>query len=125
MSLNGIDDILDEDNFLSNETWEKILEAVIRAYSIVIIEREKEGNFYTGFSRREYMKYKREEDPHYRTIESFLGNWSVVKNILPVESKTSRQKFYEDGLTEKQLADRNGLKRIWDCGKIRYTMKIE
>lgn len=33
--------------------------------------------------------------------------------------------FYEDGLTEKQLADRNGLKRIWDCGKIRYTMKIE
>jgi len=39
------------------------------------------------------MKYKREEDPHYRTIESFLGNWSVVKNILPVESKTSRQKF--------------------------------
>lgn len=96
MSLSGIDDILDEDNFLSNKTWEEILEAVVRAYSIVIIKREKEGNFYTGFSRKEYMKYKREEDPHYRTIENFLGSWSVIKNILPVGSQKSRQKFSDN-----------------------------
>lgn len=31
--------------------------------------------------------------------------------------------FHDEILTEKQLADINNLKRIWDCGKIRYTKK--
>lgn len=38
--------------------------------------------------------------------------------------KNDPELIYEEGLTEKQLADLNGLNRIWDCGKIRYTMKI-
>lgn len=32
--------------------------------------------------------------------------------------------LYEDGLTEKQLADLNGLERIWDCGKTRYILSL-
>lgn len=32
--------------------------------------------------------------------------------------------LYEDGLTEKQLADLNGLERIWDCGKTRYILNL-
>ena len=32
--------------------------------------------------------------------------------------------LYEDGLTEKQLADLNGLERIWDCGKTRYVLSL-
>ena len=32
--------------------------------------------------------------------------------------------LYEDGLTEKQLANLNGLERIWDCGKTRYVLYL-
>lgn len=32
---------------------------------------------------------------------------------------------YQEGLTEKQLADLNGLYRIWDQGKVRYVKKIK
>lgn len=32
--------------------------------------------------------------------------------------------LHEDGLTEKQLADLNGLERIWDCGKTRYVLYL-
>lgn len=31
---------------------------------------------------------------------------------------------YEDGLTERQLADANGLNRVWDAGKIRWIKKV-
>ena len=31
---------------------------------------------------------------------------------------------YQEGLTESQLADLNGLRRIWDCGKTRYVMEV-
>lgn len=31
--------------------------------------------------------------------------------------------LYDDKLTEKQLADLNGLDRLWDCGKIKYVKK--
>lgn len=30
--------------------------------------------------------------------------------------------YYRDGLSERQLADANGLLRVWDCGKTRYVM---
>lgn len=32
--------------------------------------------------------------------------------------------LYEEGLTEKQLADLNGMERIWDCGKTRYILNL-
>lgn len=33
--------------------------------------------------------------------------------------------LWEEGLTEKQLAELNGIPRIWDCGKIRYVLHKE
>lgn len=33
--------------------------------------------------------------------------------------------LWEEGLTEKQLAELNGISRIWDCGKIRYVLYKE
>lgn len=30
--------------------------------------------------------------------------------------------YYQEGLSERQLADINGLLRVWDCGKTRYVM---
>lgn len=32
--------------------------------------------------------------------------------------------LWEDGLTERQLADLNGLSRIWDAGKTRYVLDV-
>ena len=32
---------------------------------------------------------------------------------------------YKEGLTEKELAQLNGLERIWDCGKTRWVMDID
>lgn len=32
--------------------------------------------------------------------------------------------MYKDGLSESQLAQLNGLDKVWDCGKIRYTLSI-
>ena len=34
--------------------------------------------------------------------------------------KTDSELLYDPSLTEKQLADLNGLHRIWDCGKIKW-----
>lgn len=31
---------------------------------------------------------------------------------------------YREGMTEKQLAELNGLPRIWDCGKVRYRLDL-
>lgn len=93
MALDGIDDILDEDNFIDNNKWESIVNAVIYSYSMALLDREKNGDSYTGFSREDYMNYKQSSDPHYRVIERFLGDWSTIKNLLPVDSKSSRQKF--------------------------------
>lgn len=33
--------------------------------------------------------------------------------------------LYQEGLTEKQLADLNGLDRVWDCGKSRYVLYLD
>lgn len=93
MALDGIDDLLDEGNFIDNKKWESIVNAVIYSYSMALIDRKQKGDVYTGFSREDYMDYKKETDPHYRVIERFLGDWSTVKNLLPVPSKFSRQKF--------------------------------
>ena len=32
--------------------------------------------------------------------------------------------LWEEGLTERELADLNGLKRIWDAGKTRWVLKV-
>ena len=34
--------------------------------------------------------------------------------------KTDPELLYDPSFTEKQLADLNGLHRIWDCGKIKW-----
>ena len=32
--------------------------------------------------------------------------------------------FYQEGFSERELADLNGLERVWDCGKSRYVYDI-
>lgn len=38
---------------------------------------------------------------------------------------TNPNLLFEPGKTEKELAELNGLLKIWDCGKIKYTMPVE
>lgn len=38
--------------------------------------------------------------------------------------KQDPQLIYKEGLTEKELAQLNGLERIWDCGKTRWVMDV-
>lgn len=38
--------------------------------------------------------------------------------------RTDPNLFYEDGLTERQLAELNGLERVWDSGKIRFVKDV-
>ena len=38
--------------------------------------------------------------------------------------KQDPQLIYKEGLTEKELAQLNGLERIWDCGKTRWVIKV-
>lgn len=32
--------------------------------------------------------------------------------------------IYKEGLTERELAEINGLERVWDCGKTRWVMEV-
>lgn len=38
--------------------------------------------------------------------------------------KSDPKLLWEEGLTERQLAELNGLKRIWDAGKTRWVLKV-
>lgn len=90
--IDGVDNILDDENFSQENYSSVITEAVVRAYAVVMSEREEKGNIYRGFSRKDYEKYRREQDPHYRSIERVLGSWTLVKNIIPVNKIDSKQK---------------------------------
>lgn len=56
-----------------------------------------------------HVKNQREHKFNYR-IERFSSNPELK---------------YEEGKTERELAELNGLKRIWDYGKNRYVKKVE
>jgi hypothetical protein len=63
------------------------------------------------------------------TAEELPPDYSYVNVAKPKEriSKQSQKKAAVNcpsGLTEKQWAEQRGLSRIWDCGKVRWTLSL-
>lgn len=50
----------------------------------------------------------------------YLGERHHKFNFRKKSFKSNPKFLYEDGMTERELADLNSLYRIYDCGKIRY-----
>lgn len=62
---------------------------------------------------------ERELAPDYRYV---VGDKRVHKfNYRKARFRDDPELLFEDGLTERELADLNGLKRIWDGGKALYA----
>lgn len=74
-----------------------------------------DGNLYqaTGWTKDSLLK------PDYKYV--FNGNRVHKFNFRKNKFQTNPKLQYVDGATEKELAELNGLRRIWDCGKIRYV----
>lgn len=68
-----------------NTFYVKLTDAVYYAYANLLIDRQSRGDMDTSFSRRDYNKYKKKEDPSVSTIERHLHGWGNVAKILPIE----------------------------------------
>lgn len=68
-----------------NKFLASLEDAVYNAYAQLLFERRQRGDLSTSFSRRDYMKYKRPQDPSTSTIERSLGGWANVAKLLPIE----------------------------------------
>lgn len=90
--LNAVGDT-EKYNILSNE---EIEESIFRAYAKLIVEREKKGDYYTGFTREDYEKYKRPSDPSRWKIENSVGNWDRVTSIIPMKIQKRRRNKWEE-----------------------------
>lgn len=56
----------------------------------------------------------------------FLKN--LIKRKMAVRLKKFRNDpslIWEEGMTERELAKLNNLKRIWDCGKIKFVKILD
>lgn len=76
-----------------------------------------DGSLYekTGWTR------DKELDPDYKYV---VGSQRVHKfNYRLKRFRDDPELIFEEGLTERQLAELNRIPRIWDCGKIRYIME--
>lgn len=100
MDKNSSDNFLEEGNFPRSQEISSILvESVVRAYALIMIDREKTHSPYKGFSRKDYLKYRRPHDPHPSVIEKALGSWTRVKDILPIDNPVSRKRDSVDKIT--------------------------
>lgn len=59
------------------------MDALVHAYSESIDYYRGHGKTWRGLTRRDYMKFKREDDPTYRSIERVLGSWKAFTNLIP------------------------------------------
>ena len=87
---------------------------------VTFADREvSDGNLYecTGFVVDSYLK------PDYRYI--FNGKRYHKFGFRSKRFKNDPELLYQAGLTEGQLAELNGLCRIWDCGKIKYVLTLK
>lgn len=65
----------------------------------------------------------RELEPDYRYVVGLERRHKFGYRIK--RFKNDQNLLWEPGLTEKQLADLNGLDRIWDAGKTKWIKKIQ
>ena len=66
--------------------YEKLTQALYYAYANLLIDRREKGDMSTSFSRRDYKKYKKDNDPSISTIERHLHGWGNVAKLLPIEN---------------------------------------
>ena len=59
--------------------------------------------------------------PDYRYI--YNGERAHKFNFRKKRFRDNPDLLWEEGLTERQLAELNGLQKVWDCGKIRYRQE--
>lgn len=76
------------------------------------------GNLYqkTGF------KIDTSLNPDYSYV--YKGTRKHKFNFRVKNFKSNPELIYKDGLSEKDLAEINGLQKIWDCGKIRWIIDL-
>ena len=60
--------------------------------------------------------------PDYRYIVN--GRRVHKFNYRKKRFKEDPNLVWRDGLSESELAILNGIDRVWDCGKIRYTLQV-
>lgn len=68
----------------------------------------------------------RELPPDYRYVGDKIGWWRHPKEKFQKKRFMEDPAFvWEDGWTERQAADANGLLRVWDAGKVRWVRDVE
>jgi len=70
----------------SDSFYKQLTQALYYAYANLLIDRQDRGDLSTSFSRNDYKKYKRDEDPSVSMIERRLHGWGRVAKILPIEN---------------------------------------
>ena len=95
-------------HFQRNNTWTSIV-----TFADLTIS---EGSLYetTGWTRDSEL------DPDYRYV--YRNQREHKFNFRRARFRDDPAFQYDPDLTEKQLAQMNGLPRVYDCGKIRYVM---
>lgn len=88
--IHGIDDVISGSMQAKKTKQETIIIALFYAYARCLRDRRKEGDRRQSFTRRDYMKYKKEEDPTYRVIERTFGTWSKAVATLPTPEDEPR-----------------------------------
>ena len=123
MPINGTDNYIDPERKYSDSYSEKefldIIESICKTYKKVLKQREKDNNYYTGFTLQDYNSNRSSEDPSYFYILEVFGNWNSVLELLPI----SNYHYREDNLKNDIHSLYNILKAISvelgkDIGKI-------
>lgn len=104
--LAGLDDVIDEADYDPRDiTLERYTEAVLRAYTKTILDREEVGDFHRGFTREDYEAAKRPGDPTRDELAMHIGGWTEVMQLIPlsaggfrrrVDTTRSVERFYEN-----------------------------
>ena len=87
---------------------------------VTFADREvSDGRLYerTGFKLDSYLK------PDYRYVRDDKRYHKFGFRLK--RFKNDPELLYKEGLTEGQLAELNGMIRVWDCGKIKYVMELK
>lgn len=82
MSVDGIDTLADS---LQKQgvSSDDVIAAIYQSYANCMKDRKKNGNFFTGFSRKDYDKYREEDSLSSSQITRILGSWSDVVALIP------------------------------------------
>lgn len=101
--------IHDVNNFLSlsSRGQEELSDSIVRnlymAYARCKVEREKNGDTYKGFSRKDYNKYKTDDALSSSVLESTIAPWSTICSLIPGIDVGSRDKFGSSAVSKKRM----------------------